>query len=165
MTHDNTVHAVAFSSDSKYIVSGSYDSTARVWEAASGKEVARMTHDDAVFSVAFSPDGKYIVSGSGDNTARVWEATSGKEVVRMTYDDSAVFSVAFSPDGKYTLSGSGDNTARVWVWQAEDLIANACKVIPRNLTRAEWQQYIGDALPYQAVCPNLPIEPKSTPTP
>jgi hypothetical protein len=29
----------------------------------------------------------------------------------------------------------------------------------RNLTRAEWQQYIGDALPYQAVCPNLPIEP------
>jgi hypothetical protein len=29
----------------------------------------------------------------------------------------------------------------------------------RNLTRTEWAQYIGDALPYQAVCPNLQIEP------
>jgi hypothetical protein len=119
--------------------------------------VSRMAHDGEVTSVAFSPDGKYVVPGSVDGTARVWEAGSGKEVARMTHDD-LVRSVAFSPDGKYVVSGSVDGTARVWVWQVEDLIANACKVIPRNLTRAEWNLYIGDALPYQAVCPNLPIE-------
>ena len=48
------------------------DNTARVWEADTGKEIARMTHDDFVNSVAFSPDGKYVVSGSRDKTARVW---------------------------------------------------------------------------------------------
>jgi len=32
------------------------------------------------------------------------------------------------------------------------------RAFPRNLTRAEWKQYIGDALPYQAVCPNLSID-------
>jgi hypothetical protein len=53
--------------------------------------------------------------------------------------------------------------ARVWEWQADDLIANACATMPRNLTLAEWQQYIGDALPYQATCENLPIEPEVTP--
>ena len=58
------VNSVAFSPDGKYVVSGSGDSTARVWEAATGREVARMTHDDGVHSVAFSPDGKYVVSGS-----------------------------------------------------------------------------------------------------
>jgi WD40 repeat protein len=67
--------------------------------------------------------------------------------------------VAFSPDGKYVVSGSADFTARVWIWHPEDLIADACSCVTRNLTRAEWQQYIGDVLPYQAVCPNLPIEP------
>jgi uncharacterized delta-60 repeat protein len=113
MTHDNTVLSVAFSPDGKYVVSGSEDGTARVWEAANGKEVARMTHDNSVRSVAFSPDGKYVVSGSWDNTARVWEAASGKEVARMTHDNR-VSSVAFSPDGKYVVSGSWDNTARVW---------------------------------------------------
>ena len=46
MTHDGGVNSVAFSPDGKYVVSGSGDSTARVWEAATGKEVARMTHDN-----------------------------------------------------------------------------------------------------------------------
>ena len=44
-------NSVAFSPDGKYVVSGSADNTARVWEAATGKEVARMTHDDTVYSL------------------------------------------------------------------------------------------------------------------
>jgi hypothetical protein len=113
MHHEYAVESVAFSSDGKYVVSGSPDKTARVWEAATGKEVARMPHDNWVTSVAFSPDGKYVVSGSQDYTARVWEAATGLEVARITHDDY-VNSVAFSPDGKYVFSGSRNNTVRVW---------------------------------------------------
>ncbi|HMZ07733.1 MAG TPA: hypothetical protein PK078_08955, partial [Anaerolineales bacterium] len=87
-------------------------------------------------------------------------AATGREVARMTLDVTVNY-VAFSSDGKYVVSGINDNTARMWEWQPKDVIANACKSMPRNLTRAEWDQYIGDALPYQAVCPNLPIEPES----
>ena len=87
MTHDNKVNSVAFSPDGKYVVSGSDDDTARVWEAATGMEIARMTYDGHVNSVAFSPDGKYVVSGSDDGTARVWEAASGEEVARMTHGE------------------------------------------------------------------------------
>jgi WD40 repeat protein len=164
MGHNGTVYSVAFSPDGKYVVSGSADRTARVWEAATGKEIARMTHDGEVYSVAFSPDGKYVVSSGGlDGTARVWEAETGKEIARMTHD-SGVFSVAFSPDRKYVVSGSWDGTVRVWIYRPEDLIADACSRLSRNLTRAEWEQYIGDALPYQAICPNLPIESETTPT-
>jgi WD40 repeat protein len=75
------------------------------------------------------------------------------------------YGLAFSPDGKYVVSGSRDTTARIWIWQPNDLTYSACASLPRNLTRAEWNQYIGDALPYQAVCPNLPIEAEITPTP
>jgi WD40 repeat protein len=81
----------------------------------------------------------------------------------MTHEGS-VSSVAFSPNGKYVLSVSADGTARVWIWQPNDLIAKACAALHRNLTRAEWKRYIGDALRYQAVCPNLPIEPEVVPT-
>jgi uncharacterized delta-60 repeat protein len=173
MTHDSYEISVAFSPDGKYVVSGSRDNTARVWEVATGKEMARMTHDDPVESVAFSPDGKYVVSGSWNDTARVWEAATGKEMARMTHDDSvtsgtsyddSVVSVAFSPDGKYVVSGS-NKESQMWLWQPKDLITQACLRITRNLTRAEWQLYIGDALPYQAVCPNLPIESEVTSTP
>jgi WD40 repeat protein len=82
----------------------------------------------------------------------------------MTHDDY-VYSVAFSPDGKYVVSGSADKTARIWMWRPEDLIVSACENLLRNLTREEWAQYIGEILPYQAVCPNLTIEAEIAPTP
>jgi uncharacterized delta-60 repeat protein len=173
MTHENSVTAVAFSPNGKYVVSGGCDQgtqictqgSARMWEAETGKEIARMTHAGSVEFINFSPDGRYIVSGSTDKTARVWVAATGVEVARMTHDGD-VTSVVFSPDGKYIVSGSSsDITIRVWIYRPEDLIAEACSRVTRDLTRAEWTQYIVDALPYQAVCPNLPIEAESTPVP
>jgi hypothetical protein len=51
------------------------------------------------------------------------------------------------------------------LWRLNDLVAEVRTYSQRNLTRAEWNQYIGDALTYQAICPNLPIEPEFTLTP
>jgi energy-coupling factor transporter ATP-binding protein EcfA2 len=162
ITHNDRLNSVAFSPDGQYVVSAGDDSTARVWEATTGNEIAHITHGGPVFSVAFSPDGQYVVSGSYDGTARVWEATTGNEIARMTHD-SEVYSVAFSPDGQYVGSGSVDGTAHVWIYRPEDLIAHTCSHLNRNLTRAEWDKYIGNILPYEAICPNLPIEPEATP--
>lgn len=189
MTIEEGITSIAVSPDSKYVVSGSYDHTARVWEVSTGLEVARMTHDSRVTAVAFSQDSKYVVSGSSwdssdsrgyGSTARVWDASTGVEVARINHGYS-VTSVAFSPDGKNVVSAGCDKldyfvengisciegSARVWIWQPDDLIANVCgnNFGIRNLTRAEWKQYIGDALPYQAVCENSPIEPEVTATP
>ena len=178
MIHDNWVSAVAFSPDGRLAVSGGCDvfeyvriyslgergaitmqctsGGARVWDVKTGREVTRMSHVGDVEAIAFSPDGKHVVSGSDDGTARVWEVKTGHEVARMTHD-GRVFAVAFSPDGKYVVSGSEDGTARVRLWRPEDLIAEACRRLPRNLTLAEWQQYVGPEVPYHATCPGKPL--------
>ena len=67
--------SAAFSPDGSRIVTASSDNTARIWDAASGKEIAVLRgHEASVDSAAFSPDGSRIVTASEDNTARIWDA-------------------------------------------------------------------------------------------
>ncbi|KAN0075156.1 hypothetical protein V8E54_007767 [Elaphomyces granulatus] len=113
--HSRQVNSVAFSPDGKRVVSGSYDSTVRVWDIATGQADQTLTgHSRAVTSVAFSPDGKKVASGSSDQTVRVWDITTGQADQTLTGHSGTVNSVAFSPDGKKVASGSRDSTVRVW---------------------------------------------------
>jgi hypothetical protein len=67
------VTSAAFSPDGAYVVTGSYDKTAKIWDASTGAEKRNLAgHSDGVFSAAFSPDGAYVVTGSGDSTAKIW---------------------------------------------------------------------------------------------
>jgi WD40 repeat protein len=67
--------SAAFSPDGSRIVTASGDTTARIWDVASAKEIAGLRgHVSNVWSGAFSPDGSRIVTASYDNTARIWDA-------------------------------------------------------------------------------------------
>lgn len=116
---DPGAYAVAFSPDGRYIVS-SYSSRLWLWEATSGREVARLErqyndHDGIVDAVAFSPDGRYIVAASrSGKKLRLWKAESGHELACFKGHTDGVYAVAFSPDGQYILSGSADTTLRRW---------------------------------------------------
>jgi WD40 repeat protein len=53
------------------------DNTARIWDAATGKEITVLRgHENVLLSAAFSPDGARIVTASEDKTARVWDAAT-----------------------------------------------------------------------------------------
>jgi serine/threonine protein kinase len=71
--HGGPVSSVSFSPDGKFLASGSWDKTVKVWEVGSWQEVATLWgHEGYVYSVSFSPDGKFLASGSYE-TVKVWE--------------------------------------------------------------------------------------------
>ncbi|PPR04540.1 hypothetical protein CVT26_002507 [Gymnopilus dilepis] len=113
--HTQVVNCVAFSPDGRLIISGSDDSTIRIWDAETGNPLRSSLsgHTNWVYSVAFSADGKRFVSGSGDRTLRLWDSETG-EVATLRGHKGPVTSVAFSPDGKQIASGSYDKTICLW---------------------------------------------------
>jgi WD40 repeat protein len=61
------------SPDGKRVLSGGFDGTMRLWDAATGEELSRLDgHADLVYCVAFSRDGRMALSSSYDKTLCLW---------------------------------------------------------------------------------------------
>jgi len=111
--------------------------------------LAQLLHDDDISRVRFSVTTPTLAALSAGR-AYIWDYSAG--VLLSELDDAGyVRDLQFSRDGRYVLTGSSDGTAAIWLWRNEDLRAEACKRLKRDLTPTEWQQYFGK-LPYHATC-------------
>lgn len=150
--------SVAFRQDGKLMITGREDGSIDIWNLKSGVVIHHMSHQSPVTSINFSADGKWAVSGSQDGTLRIWDIDRGTEMARFQHIGS-IRSVAFRPDGREVVTGSQDGSIRVWLWWNDDLIQRACNRLSRNLSKEEWNQYIGEHS-YRQTCPNIPANVK-----
>lgn len=112
--HTGPVYAASWSPDGHAIASSGQDTTAHVWEAATGHLITNYHgHSRAVKALAWSPDSQFIASGGDDQTVQVWDAMTGKQSATNIKHDEWVRAMAWSPDGRYIASASGASVSVV----------------------------------------------------
>jgi WD40 repeat protein len=98
-------------SDSETAISGSRDTTLRVWDIKKGvcKNVL-VGHQASVRCLEIKGD--IVVSGSYDTTARVWSISEGRCLRVLSGHFSQIYAIAF--DGNRVATGSLDTSVRIW---------------------------------------------------
>ncbi|MBI3862253.1 MAG: PQQ-binding-like beta-propeller repeat protein [Planctomycetia bacterium] len=119
LSHWGWILKVAMTPDGRRLVTAGRDGTARIWDAATGKELHCLTDLDSINGIAISPNGKVLATAAGlvrspQMTAQLtlWDLEAG--VVQRTNQGTHFrSSVAFSPDGT-RIAAAGMGMAHIW---------------------------------------------------
>jgi WD40 repeat protein len=156
------IHTVAFHKDNKTIALGNERGSIKVYNIESKTLILELYgHKSGVTSVVFSPDGKYLASAAKDGRMQLWITASYNELpviiedIYQSRNTAYIWDMKFTNDGKYIVSGAEDGSIRVWPVNPEVMASNICDLLTRNMTPEEWENYVGNGIPYQTTCVSL----------
>ncbi len=111
--HGGPVRALAATADGAMALSGSFDTTAILWDLASSRAIAVFRgHDSAVNATLTLPDGRFVTGGE-DGRVLLWRPGRGTPETTLPAHEAAIAGLALSPAGDRLASASWDGTARI----------------------------------------------------
>lgn len=112
--HSDTVFAMEFSRDGKWLVSGAADKFVKVHDVESGKLVKSFEgHTHHVLGVTFKADTNRIASAGADNAIKIWNVETGEQHRTIQNYTKQVTSIHFIGVTDNIISGSGDKTVKM----------------------------------------------------
>ena len=114
------MESIAFSHDSAFLASGSYDKTVRIWDLAKGKVVRTFDgHDAWIPTVVFHPKDALVASGSGDKRILVNRYNKTTKPIEIK-EHNGVHALAFDPDGEHLAAAGFGGGLRLWHLRSGD---------------------------------------------
>jgi ribosome assembly protein 4 len=142
--HTDSILAVQFSPDSKYLASGGGDCSVRFWDTDTETPVyTGEQHNNWVLILAFSPCGTMLASGSIDGTFTVWNPENGEPITRnIKAHGKWISSLSWKPlhldeECKNILTASKDGSFKVWDVKTQNCVLNI-GAHNDSITKAIW---------------------------
>ncbi|KAI1314381.1 hypothetical protein EDD11_002246 [Mortierella claussenii] len=91
--HQGAVYAVQYSPNGKFLATGSFDKTVRIWDGTTNQNELYVLkgHGLNISDLAWSHDSLLLLSAAYDKTCKLWDVESGKLLDSFEGDDNNVF--------------------------------------------------------------------------
>jgi WD40 repeat protein len=138
----NSIMRVAISSDDKLFAAGNEAGGVCVWQLDNAEKKLCFSATEAVWDIGFSSS-DFVIAGSLDGYVYIFDLVSKQEYVRIS-NWGMVLSLDISPDNRYLAISTTTGYSSTVLWKKEDVILEACKRLPRQLSEEEWKEYLGE---------------------
>jgi WD40 repeat protein len=159
------VNSAAFAPDGQFLAINTAQSATRLWGLQDRRWITAPMSDGPVSAVgahqnpvAVSADSSMVASASGgEDTVTLWDAATGTQIGVLPSPNPAstsntISGLAFSPSGQTLAVTTTAGTLSLWNLDPQRWVGMACDIAGRDLTPAEWQEFISPAEPYQRTC-------------
>jgi WD40 repeat protein/energy-coupling factor transporter ATP-binding protein EcfA2 len=151
--------SVAFAPDDRRLIIGDEEGIVKV--VIEGSTLAPRVlsgHTSPVEHIIFNHAGTFMATCSKDKTVRLWNTDKNFKDQPIVLDDHGdwVWSAAFTPDDTQLLVGMHGTaiTIHAWPTRIEAMSTKLCDYVGRNMTRDEWEIFVGGDIEYETTCPN-----------
>jgi WD40 repeat protein len=109
--HSVGIFSLAVSPDSRWVLTGSFDRTAKLWRSNGGPPVWSKLHASNVDGVCFHPNGQSCVTSDWEGNLIIRALESGRESGRFRGNLADVHYVGFGPNGPVVVAAGKDENA------------------------------------------------------
>ena len=107
--HDDTIFAMALTTDGASLATAGGDQLVRLWDVATGKETAQLeAHSTQVLCLAFNADHSQLVTGGADRELKVWDVGTRENTTALAHKLAGINAAVWSPGGAvYAVTEDG----------------------------------------------------------
>jgi len=151
--HHEAIYTLRFAPHNSTIATGDNSGNVDFWNAVSGRRLPQTLGGGggAVSSLSFDPTSHRLLTTGEDGNIRLWDLTDDKLIGAPLPGGSGLGRAVFYPDGRHVIAVYPSGAGIVWNLDPSSWRSQACRVARRNLTRAEWRDFLPQQ-PYRRVC-------------
>lgn len=151
------INNVAFSPDLKLLAAANEDGTLTLWDVVKRRRLGTLRQGKGALVTSLALGVSLLASGADDGSIRLWDMPTLQPLgIILQGPGDVVTTLAFSADEKLLAAAGNNGAIQLWDLDRNSQVAWLCRWANRNLSRREWQQYVGSSIPYHRTCPNLP---------
>lgn len=153
----NAIQTVEFSPNGRILAVGDVRGNLMIFRA-DNFEILRILqgHEARITDIEFSEDSRYLTSTSYDGKVLYWNTGNfSLEPIELNDNEGFVFASSYSTDGRFVVTCSAEEPRLVVRPASSSIIAESiCRLVSRNMTQEEWNDFVGSDIEYLRTCQN-----------